>query len=79
MPPEFRFEPRSPRYGLFLVLGLVDTSCAQSRPFEAIFWPFLGHTMQVHGNKGLVCHKEVKVHMQCGKCGKCFLSFGRAL
>ena len=40
MPSEFGFEPRSPRYGLFLVLDLFDTDIAHSGPFLAIFGPF---------------------------------------
>ena len=38
----------NPRHGQFLVLGLFDTSCACS-----IFGPFLGHILEVEGNKGL--------------------------
>ena len=36
-------------------LGLVATipSCAYSRPFLAIFGSFLGHILEVEGNKGL--------------------------
>ena len=51
MPSEFGLEPRSPRYGPFLVLGLFDTNGAQSRPFLAILGPFLGHIMELEGNK----------------------------
>ena len=43
MPSEFGFEPRSPRFGPFLVLRLFDTNNAHSGPFLAIFGPFLGH------------------------------------
>ena len=49
MPSEFGFEPRSPRYGPFLGLGLFDTF----RPFLAIFGPFLGHIVDLEGNKRL--------------------------
>ena len=54
MPSEFSFEPRSPRYGPFLVLGLFDTNGAQSGPFLAIFGPFLGHIVVLEGKKGLL-------------------------
>ena len=71
MPSEFGFEPRSPRYGPFSVSGLVDTKCAQSVPFLAIFGPFLGHIVELEGNErlfvtgqsrrmsavGTVCHR----------------------
>ena len=53
MPSEVGFELHSPRYGLFLVLGLVGTNCAQSRLFLAIFRPFLGHIVELEGKKGL--------------------------
>ena len=54
MPSESDFEPRSPRYGPFLVLGLSDTNGVQSGPFLAIFGPFLGHIVELEGNKGLL-------------------------
>ena len=38
MPSEFAFEPRSPRYGPFLVLGVLDTNNAHLGHFG----PFLG-------------------------------------
>ena len=53
VPPGFGFEPRSPRCGPFLVLGLFDTNCAHSGPFLAILGPFLGHIVELEGNKGL--------------------------
>ena len=53
MPLDFRFEPRSPRYGPFLVLGRFDTNWAHAGPFLDIFGPFLGHIMDLEGNKGL--------------------------
>ena len=53
MSSEFGFEPRSPRYGLFLVLGLMDRHRAQSGQFLAIFRPFLGHIVELEGKKGL--------------------------
>ena len=52
MPSEFGFEPRSPRHGLLLVLGLFDTA-AHIRPFLAIFGPFLGHIVELEGKKEL--------------------------
>ena len=36
MPSEFGFEPRSPKYGVLLVLGLFDTNCEHCGPFLAI-------------------------------------------
>ena len=53
MPSEFGFEPRGQRYGPFLVLGLFYINCAQSGPFLAILGPFLGHTVELEGKKGL--------------------------
>ena len=38
----------------FLVLGMFGTNCAHSGPFLAIFWPFLGHAVEIEGNKGLL-------------------------
>ena len=54
MPSEFGFEPRSPRYGPFLVLGLFDSNGVQPVPFLAIFGPFLGHILESEGKKGLI-------------------------
>ena len=53
MPSELGFEPRSPRYDPFSVLGLVDTNSAQSRPFSVIFGVFLGHIVELQGNEEL--------------------------
>ena len=53
VPSELGFKPRSPRYGPFLVLGIFDTNCAHSGPFLAILGPFLEHTVELEGNKGL--------------------------
>ena len=53
MPSEFGFEPRSPRYSPFLVLGLFHTNNANSAAFLAIFGPFLAHIMELEGIKGL--------------------------
>ena len=50
---EFGFESCSPRYGPFSVLGLFDTNSAHSMPFSAIFGLFLGHIVQLEGDKGL--------------------------
>ena len=47
------FELGSPRHNPFSVMGVFDANCAQSGPFLAIFWPFLGHTVELEGNKGL--------------------------
>ena len=54
MPSEFGFEPRSPRYGPFLVLGLFDRNGAHSGPFLAIFGPFLRRIVELKGKKGLL-------------------------
>ena len=51
MPSAFGFEPHNPRYGPFLVLGSVDTNCAQSMPFLVLFWPFLGNIVESQRNK----------------------------
>ena len=53
MPSRFGFEPRSPRYGPFLVLGLFDTR-STFRPFLAILGPFLGHIVELEGKKELL-------------------------
>ena len=58
MPSEFRFEPRSPRYGPFSVLGLVDTNCSHFGPFLPIFGPFLGHIVELEGSKGLLVARQ---------------------
>ena len=58
MPSEFGFEPRSPIYGHFSVLGLVDTKCAQFGPFLVIFGPFLGNIVGLEGNKGCFVTRE---------------------
>ena len=52
LPTYLGFEPRSPRYGPFLVLGLFDTNSAHSG-FLAILGPFLGHIVEIEGNKVL--------------------------
>ena len=58
MPSEFGPEPHSPRYGPFLVLGLVDTNCAQSRPLLAIIGLFLGRIVELEGNRAIKAHVE---------------------
>ena len=62
MPSDFRFEPRSLRYGLFLVLGLFDNDCALLEPFLAIFGLFLGHIVELEGKKGLLVTRKSR-HM----------------
>ena len=52
MPSNLGFEARSPRYSPFLVLASVDTTCSESMLFLAIFSLFLGHIMELEGNKG---------------------------
>ena len=51
MPSEFVFEPRSPRYGPFLVSGPIGHKKRTFRPFLAIVGPFLGHIVELEGNK----------------------------
>ena len=53
MPSEFGFGQRSPKYGPFLVLGLFDTNGAHSGLFLAIFGLFLGHIVELEGEKEL--------------------------
>ena len=53
MPSKFGFAPHSPRYNPLLVLGMVDTNNAHFGPFLAIFGLFLGHIVELEGNKGL--------------------------
>ena len=53
VPLEFGFEPRSPKYGPFSVLGLFDTNCAQCVPFLASFRLFLRHIVELEGNNEL--------------------------
>ena len=64
MPSDFSFEPRSPRYGPFLVLGQLDTNCTYFGSFLAIFGPFLGHIVELEGNKRALCHKKLKAHVE---------------
>ena len=52
MPSEFGFEPRSPRYGPFLVSGCWCT-LRRFWGFLAIFGPFLGHIVELKGTSGL--------------------------
>ena len=51
MPSEFGFEPRSPKYGPFLVSGMFDTNNAH---LFGHFWAVLGHIVELEGNKGLL-------------------------
>ena len=75
MPSELGFEPRSPRYGTFLVLGLFDTNNAQSGPFLANFGLFLEHIVELEGKKERAyCHGAIMVHVECSNH---FPSFGR--
>ena len=58
MPSEFGFEPRTPRYGPFLVLGCWCT-LRSFWGFLALFGPFLGHIVELEGTKGpLVTRKS---------------------
>ena len=60
VPSEFDFEPRSPTYGPFFVLGLFDTNSAHSSRFLAIFGPFLGYIVELEGKKGLLCTGQLR-------------------
>ena len=51
VPSEFGFEPRSPRYGPFLVSGLLDTNNAHSGHFWPFLGRFIGHIVELEGNK----------------------------
>ena len=64
MPSELGFEPRSPKYGPFLVLGVFDTKNAQL----GHFWPFLGGSRTYHGAKGqerALGHGAIEAHVRC--------------
>ena len=52
MPSEFGFEPRSPRYGPCLVLG-VGSHCADFGAFWRLFGPFVGYILELEGTRGL--------------------------
>ena len=54
MPPELGFQPRSTRYGPFLVSGLFDTNTAHFGPLLATFGPFPGYIVELEGDKGLL-------------------------
>ena len=64
MPSEFGFEPCSPRYVPFLVLGPFNTNCAHSGPFLAIFGPFRTY-LGVGGQQRVVGYEEIKAHVEC--------------
>ena len=51
VPLESCFEPRSPRYGLFLIWGCVW--CTDSGALGGLFEVFLGHIVDLEGTKGL--------------------------
>ena len=53
MPSEFGFEQRSPRYGPFLVLGVVTQTAHNLGHFLPFFLPFLGHIVELEGTKGV--------------------------
>ena len=53
VPLESRFEPCSPRYSPFLVLGCMQPMCTECGAFGGLFLPFLGHMVEVEGTKGL--------------------------
>ena len=73
MPSDFVFEPRSPRYGPFLVLGLFDTNSAHLGHYLAIFGPFPGHIVELQGKKGLMVTGQLRC--TCGA-GTVCPSFG---
>ena len=55
MPSEIRYEPRSPKYSPFLVLGPFDTNYTHMGP------TYLG----VGGQQRALCDEEVNAHVQC--------------
>ena len=60
MPSEFVFEPRSPRYGPFLVSGCWCTLRRFFWTFWRLFGPFLEHIVELEGTKGpLVARKSI--------------------
>ena len=65
VPSEFGFEPRGPRYGLFLVLGRFT----QTRAIWGIFGHFWAASRTYRGVTGqqrALCHGAIKAHMKCG-------------
>ena len=64
MPSEFVFEPRSPRYGPFLVSGCwctLRSFWGFLAPFWAVSWTY----PRVRGHQGSLGHQKVKPHVQC--------------
>ena len=64
MPSEFVLEPRSPRYGPFLVLGC---SCTLRSfwGFLAPFWAVSRTYRGVRGHQRSLGHENVKPHVEC--------------
>ena len=67
MPSEFVFEPRSPRYGPFLVSGCWCT-LRSFWGFLAPFWAVSGTYCGVRGHQRSLGHEKVKPHVECSSC-----------
>ena len=64
MPSELGFEPRSPRYGPFLVLAVWDTNNA----YLGFFGPFLAVSRTCCGARGqerALVHGAIVTHVEC--------------
>ena len=64
MPSESDFEPRSPRYGPFLVLGCWCT-LRSFWGFLAPFWAVFRTYRGVRGHQRSLGHKKVRPHVKC--------------
>ena len=64
MPSEFGLEPRSPRYGPFLVSGCCCTWC-RFWGFLASFWAVSRTYRGVRGHQRSLGHEKVKPHVEC--------------
>ena len=67
MPPEFGFEPRSPRYGRFLISGCWRT-LRSFWGFLAPFWAISRTYCKIRGHQRSRGHKKIKPHVQCSSC-----------
>ena len=47
-----RFEPRSPRYGLFFVWGCQRPMCTNSGAFGGLLGAVCGHIVELEGPRG---------------------------
>ena len=64
MPSEFVFEPRSPRYGPFLVSGCCCT-LRRFWGFLAPFWAISRKYRGVRGHQRSLGHEKGKPHVKC--------------